>query len=230
MITTLPSERGRFSCVVPNAQGNNQTYYVNICMCYIFNELYYWGIVLTVDFYFTVDIDRVTISPSQSTCCCWTKLQCHMLSTYYNYTSTWKYTNSNFQVVLWTKQVNANCTTGHDVTVSVVQNNSNTYVSTIRPNSSLSLSCRDLYLSIWRKWRIECKHWMISLKGKRKCQTYIIMMCLAKLIFFIDPSTFICHYHQWSSSVQSQKGLQLDWLAQWNWMQHWYNHLQISQC
>ena len=39
--TTLPSERGRFSCVIPNAQGNNQTYYVNICMCYIFNELYY---------------------------------------------------------------------------------------------------------------------------------------------------------------------------------------------
>ena len=37
---TLPSERGRFSCVVPNAQGINQTYYVNICMCYIFNEFY----------------------------------------------------------------------------------------------------------------------------------------------------------------------------------------------
>ena len=37
----LPSERGRFSCncVVPNAQGINQTYYVNIlCMCYVFNE------------------------------------------------------------------------------------------------------------------------------------------------------------------------------------------------
>ena len=30
--TTSPPERGRFRCEVPNSEGKNQTYYINICM------------------------------------------------------------------------------------------------------------------------------------------------------------------------------------------------------
>ena len=30
--TSSPRERGRFRCEVPNSEGDNQTYYVNICM------------------------------------------------------------------------------------------------------------------------------------------------------------------------------------------------------
>ena len=123
---------------------------------------------MTFDFYFTVDIDRVTISPHNPRA---------VVGQSYNATCSVRITtnplpeNTPTPTFKWFYGPNKSMliTNGSNVTVSVVQNNGNTYVSTIHL-TPLSVSHAGIYTCQFGGNEGLNASTVITVKGNRKCR------------------------------------------------------------